>query len=258
VAFSRLRASDTVGLLIGPVIGGLVAGLRLEYVFIAGALVCLGAAALMLWLPRPPARPDEAPKPAAPVSAPRLLWTLLPVLLLAAPIFWTFGIYDTVWSLYLTSRGATTFLVGLSFATYALPVVAFAGLAGGLTDRLGWVRAGTLAVLAYGLLALAYPFVASVAVLIAIGIVEGSLTAAGQPALSAQTSRVAPSGAQGRTQGMYQVGLNVAEVFGAVTGGWLYQARPAFAFFSATAVCLLGAGSSAVLRWGRSRHEARR
>jgi MFS family permease len=254
-AFSRLRASETLGLFIGPVIGGLVAGFRLEYVFIAGALVCFGAAALMLWLPRPPRRPAEDADQEARVSSPRLLWGLLPVLVLAAPIAWTFGIFDTVWSLYLASRGATPFLVGLSFATYALPIVAFAGLAGGLTDRLGWVRAGTLSLLAYGLLASTYPFVSSVSLLILIGIVEGSLTATGQPALNAQSSRVAPEGAQGRTQGVYQMGLNVAEVAGAVTGGWLYQARPAYAFFSATAVCLLGVASSAVLRrvlWSRS------
>jgi MFS family permease len=248
-AFSRLRASDTLGLLIGPVIGGLVAGFRLEYVFIAGALICLGATALMLWLPRAPRRPAEQNRAEEkPVSSGRLLRTLLPVLVLAAPIFWTFGIYDTVFSLYLTSRGATPFLVGLSFSAYALPIVALASLAGGLADRLGWVRAGTLSVLAYGLLATTYPLVASVPLLILIGVVEGSLTAAGQPALSAQASRVAPEGAQGRTQGIYQMGLNVAEVMGAVTGGWLYQARPAFAFFSATAVCLLGATASAVLR----------
>ena len=182
------------------------------------------------------------------MSSRSLLRTLLPILALAAPIFWTFGVFDTVWSLYLTSRGATPLLVGLSFATYALPIVAFAGLAGGLADRLGWVRAGTLSLLAYGLLASGYPFVTSVAALILIGIVEGSLTAAGQPALSAQASRVAPAGAQGRTQGVYQTGLNVAQVAGAVAGGWLYEARPAFAFFSATAVCLIGAASSALLR----------
>jgi len=252
-AFSRLRASDTLGLLIGPAIGGLVAGFRLEYVFIAGAVICLGATGLMLWLPRPPARPaEEGRKSETQVSSRRLLWTLVPVLLLASPIFWTFGVYDTVWSLYITSRGATPFLVGLSFASYALPVVAFAGLAGGLADRLGWFRAGVLSLLAFGLLASTYPLVASVAVLILIGVVEGSLTAAGQPALSARVSRLAPPGAQGRTQGVYQTGLNVAQVVGAVAGGTLYQVRPAFAFFSATAVCLLGAGSSAVLRRRRA------
>ena len=30
------------------------------------------------------------------MSSPRLLWGLLPVLVLAAPIAWTFGIFDTV------------------------------------------------------------------------------------------------------------------------------------------------------------------
>ena len=80
-----------------------------------------------------------------------------------------------------------------------LPLLAFAGFAGGLADRLGWVLAGTLSVLAYGLLAIAYLFVGSVTVLILIGVVEGGLTAAGQPAMSAQISRVAPPGAQGWT-----------------------------------------------------------
>ena len=250
-AFSRLRASDTLGLLLGPALGGLVAGFRLEYVFIAGAVVCLAAAALMLALPRPPPRPPEQGPAPAPVSPRGLLWSLVPILALAAPIFWTFGVYDTVWSLYLTSRGATPLLVGISFATYALPIVAFAGLAGGLADRLGWVRAGTLSVLTFGLLAATYPFLSSVAVLILIGFLEGSLTAAGQPALNAVVSRVAPAGAQGQTQGVYQTGLNVAEVLGAVAGGWLYQARPAYAFFSAAAVCLVGAGASLLLRRAR-------
>ena len=110
------------------------------------------------------------------------------------------------------------------------------------------MRAGTLSLLAYGVMASTYPFVSSVAALILIGVIEGSLTATGQPALSAQVSRVAAAGAQGRTQGIYQTGLNVAEVLGAVSGGWLYQVRPAYAFLSATAVCLLGAGSSWWLR----------
>lgn len=250
--FARLRASDTLGLLIGPALGGLVAGFRLEYVFYAGAVLCLGATALLLWLPRSPPRVVERQSATGTALHPaRMLWTLLPVLLLAAPIFWTFGVYDTVWSLYITSRGASPFLAGLSFATYALPIVVFASVAAGLTDRLGWVRAGTFSVLAFGLLASTYPFVASVPALILIGMLEGALTAAGQPALTAEVSRRAPPGAQARTQGLFQIGVNGAEVVGAVAGGWLFQMRPAFAFLSATAVCLLGVASSAIARRAR-------
>jgi MFS family permease len=247
--FSRLRASDTVGLVLGPALGGLVAGFRLEYVFAAGAVICLVAALLLLRLPRGllplPAGTAEADHRPAGVS--RLLWLLLPVVALGAPVAWTYGVYETVWSLYLSSRGAAPFVIGLSYVTYALPIVLFAGLAAGLADRLGHLRAGALALLAYGLLAGTYPFVASVPLLIGVGLVEGTLTAAGVPALNAEVSRQAPAGAQGRTQGLYQAVWSVAEVLGSIASGFLYGLRPAYAFFGATAICLAGVAAGLAL-----------
>jgi DHA1 family tetracycline resistance protein-like MFS transporter len=248
--FSQLRASDMFGVLVGPVLGGAVAGLRLDYVFFAGAAICAAAALLLLRLPAAPVRPagDDESEEGRPVRPLRLLWLLLPVVALGAPVMWTFGTYDTIWSLYLTSRGANTFLVGLSYGTYALPILLFAGLAGGLADRLGHMRAGTLSLLTFGLLASVYPLVASVPALILIGFAEGTLTAAGVPALNAEISRRAPAGAQGRTQGLYQLTLNGAEVVGAVGSGALYGLRPAYAFFAITAACLAGVGASLLLR----------
>ena len=249
--FSQLRASDMVGLFLGPAVGGFVAGFRLEYVFGAGTVICLAAALVLLWLPAATAAlPDEPVEvdlaPARPLD---LLRLVLPILVLSAPVSWTFGAYDSVWSLYLSSRGASTFVIGLSFATYALPIVLFAGLAAGLSDRLGHLRAGRLTLVTHGLLAAAYPFVASVPVLVVIGVVEGGLTAAGMPALNAEVSRRAPPGAQGRTQGVYQFGLNAAQVAGAVVTGALYGLGPVYAFGSVAAVCLVGlAANLAVTR----------
>ena len=247
--FSQLRASDTVGLLVGPALGGFVAAFRLEYVFGAGTLICLVAALVLLRLPAAaPAAPDGPVEvDVAPARPLRLLRLVVPILLLGAPVNWTFGAYDSVWSLYLTSRGAGTFLIGLSFATYALPVVLFAGLAAGLADRLGHLRAGRLTLLTHGLLAIAYPFIASVPLLVAIGVVEGGLTAAGLPALTAEASRRAPAGAQGRTQGIYQLGLNSAQVAGSVVTGALYGLGPVPAFASVAAACLLGLVANAAV-----------
>src|SRR5205814_4878289 len=92
-----------------------------------------------------------------------------------------------------------------------------------------------------------YPFIASVPVLIGIGLVEGALTAAGVPSLNAEVSRRAPRGAQGRTQGMYQLAWTLAQVAGSIAGGALYGLRPAYAFFCASGVCLAGAGGGLVL-----------
>jgi MFS family permease len=239
--FSRLRASDMVGLLLGPAVGGFVAGFRLEYVFGAGTAISLAAALVILRLPSAAAAAsDPVQVDLAPPGPLRLLGLVLPVLLLSAPVSWTFGAFDAIWSLYLTSRGADTLVVGLSFATYALPIVLFAGLAAGLSDRLGHLRAGRLTLLTHGVLAAVYPFMASVPLLVLIGVVEGGLTAAGMPALNAEVSRRAPAGAQGRTQGVYQLGLNVAQVGGAVVCGFLYGLGAVYAFGAVAAICLLG------------------
>lgn len=257
--FGQLRASDMLGLLVGPALGGLVAGFRLEYVFWAGAVICLAAVGLLLGLPAAPAgpRPADGSRPEPPLRPLRLVWGLLPVIALGAPIYWTAGMYDTVWSLYLTSRGASTVVVGLSYATYALPVVLLSGLAGGLADRLGHLRAGTLSLLSFGLMASSYPFISSIPLLVGIGLVEGTLTAAGTPALNAEVSRRAPGGAQGRTQGLYQTALGLAQIAGAAASGVLYGVRPAFAFFGTTAACLAGVSASLLLRRAAQREERR-
>jgi MFS family permease len=246
--FSQLRASDMVGLLLGPALGGFVAGFRLDYVFGAGAVISLAAALVLLRLPAASTGSPDGPEAADLAAVPprRLLRLVLPVLVLAAPVSWTFGAFDSVWSLYLTSRGASTLVVGLSFATYALPIVLFAGLAAGLSDRLGHLRAGRLTLLTHGLLAIVYPLTASVPLLVLSGFVEGGMTAAGLPALSAEVSRRAPPGAQGRTQGVYQLGLNAAQVAGAVVSGALYGLGPVAAFGGVAAVCLLGLAASLV------------
>jgi MFS family permease len=254
-AFGMLRASDMAGLLLGPALGGLVAGFRLDAVFLCGTAVSLLALVLMLRLPRAPVH-QSVQQNEAPVSNWRLVRRLLPIAVLGAPVYWTFGTYDSVWSLYITSRGAGPFLVGLSFTTYALPVLLVGGLAGGLADRLGALRAGTLALLTYGLLAATYPFISSVPLLILIGFLEGTLTAAGNPALMAEVSRRAPPGAQGRTQGAYSLMLLMAEVAGAVAGGALYVRGPAYAFLGATTVCLAGVACSLALRSKRGHRTA--
>jgi len=249
-AFSRLRASDMTGLLLGPLLGGLVAGFRLDAVFAGAMVVSLAAAVLLFFLPSVPPRRDEVQSDTATVSPVGILRLILPVAILGMAAFWMFGVYDTIWSLYMTSRGASTFVVGLSFATYALPIVIFAGL-GNWSDRLGHVRAGLLSVLTYGLLAGLYPFVSSVPALVLIGFGEGTLTAAGNPAISAEVSRLAPPGAQGRTQGVYQTAVTGAQVAGSLGAGALYLRGAAPAFLSGTAVCLLAALASVLLRRAR-------
>lgn len=240
-AFGMLRSSDMLGMLLGPAVGGLVAGFDLGAVFWVGAVACLMASGLMLFLPsvRPRARSAQGGE-AAPFRPWRLLWQLSPFLALAMPLQWTIATYDTVWSLYLTSRGATYFEVGLSFASYAIPMVFLGSLAGTFADRFGHLRAAVLSLVAFGVFIAIYPLLTAVWLLIGLGVVEGALTLPSTPAIQAAVSAVAPSGAQARTQGLFQTASYGAEVVGALVAGSLYGWSHAGAFWSAAALIVLG------------------
>lgn len=250
-AFGRLQASNMVGLVLGPAIGGLVAGLRLDAVLVAGALICVAAAILLLRLPGG-GRGQAAEPDGVAVSLPGLLRLLLPVALLGSVISYTIGAYDTVWSLYMTRNGATPFLVGISFTLFALPVMLLSGRAGALSDRLGSRVTAVFSTTFYGLFAPVYAFLTSVPALIAVGVLEATLVTGAQPAVMAEVSRLAPEGAQGRTQGTYQSIQLGALVAGALASGYLFSLRPAYAFGSVavvTAVCI----AASQLTWpGRS------
>lgn len=234
-AYGRLRATEMIGLLLGPVLGGLVAGLNLEAVFAAAAALCTVACALLLRLPRTGRPAPGAIRPPAPGWA--LVRRLAPVLLIGGAIYYTIGTYDAIWSLYMVSRGASTWQVGLSFAVYALPVGLVAGLFGGWSDRLGLVRAGALALLGYAVFNGLYPLLTDPWLLIGAGLAEGGASALAAPAMSAEVSRQAPPGAQGSTQGIVNVFSNVALGLGALAGGPLFGIGPGPAFWTSAVIC---------------------
>src|SRR4029077_12088801 len=93
-----------------------------------------------------------------------------------------------------------------------------------------------------------YPFVTSVAWLIALGLAEGVFTISGTPSLVAEVSHAAAPGQQGRTQGLFQTAQTLVQIVGALAGGALFTISPTFAFLAITVVCLLGAGTALLPR----------
>jgi len=239
-AFGYMQAANMAGMLIGPAIGGFIALVNIGVVFtIAAALAAITIFALATL---PNVRAQAAVE--VPARAMHIARTLLPLILLGAGTSYMIGAFDTIWSLYLTFRGASTFAVGLSFVAFAVPAMLLSGYAGSLGDRFGPRRFIVVALFCTAFFAALYPFVTSVPWLIGLGLVEGIFTISGVPSTIAEVSRSAEPGQSARTQAVFQTAQTAVQIAGALVGGAMFTLSPVYAFLSITAVCLLGASSA--------------
>jgi DHA1 family multidrug resistance protein-like MFS transporter len=243
-AFGLMQSTNMAGIIIGPAVGGLIALINLGVVFVVAALVSGLAAVAILTIPNVRIEPTTEPS----VGALSIARTLMPLIVLGAGTAYMIGTFDTIWSLYMTYRGATTLAVGISFATFGIPALLVSARAGALGDRFGGQRLIVGSLLVTALFSSIYPFIASVPWLIGLGLIEGAFTISGAPSLIAEVSRQAEPGHQGRTQGVFQTIQTAIEILGALAGGYLFTFGPAYAFLAITAVCLLGTASP-LLPW---------
>ena len=243
-AFGWMQSTNMAGALVGPAVGGFIALFDLDLIMVISAVVCLLAALALASLPG--ARAAQVPEPPLPTA--QMARALVPLLLLGAGVSYMIGTFDTMWPLYVTYRGGTTFAVGLSFTVFAAPAVLFSALSTRLSDLFGARRVIVVSLVSTAAFSILYPFVTSVPWLIGLGAVESSLTMAGFPTLLAEVSRVSPAGQQGRTQGMYQTVQVAIQIAGALAGGTLFAISPSYPFWGISTVCLLGAGSALLPR----------
>jgi MFS family permease len=249
-AFGYMQSTMMAGMLVGPAIGGFIALVNLSAVFVVSACVCAVATVALAFLPNVRAEPILE----APVRALRIVRKLVPLLLLGAGTSYMIGSFDTIWPLYMTSRGANTLAVGISFVAFALPATLLSAQAGGLGDRFGPRRLVVVALVATAFFAGLYPFIASVPWLIGLGLIEGAFTISGGPSLIAEVSRTAEPGHQARTQGVFQTVQTLIQIVGALAGGALFTLSPTYAFLAISAVCLAGASIALRPRGARTHH----
>lgn len=241
-AFGYMQATYLAGMIVGPGLGGLVALLELSVVFGVAAAASGLAVGFLGLLPN--VRAHESVE--VPANVLLLTRRLLPLILLGVGTAYMGGAYDTIWSLYLSSRGASTLAVGVSFMAFAIPAMFTSGLAGWLSDRFRPRRVVVTSLLGTALFAALYPFISSVPVLIAMGFPEGATTIAGLPILVAEVSRMSGPNEQGRTQGLFQTFQTGSQIVGALSGGMLFTFSHAAAFLVITAVCVFSAATALV------------
>lgn len=234
--FGLYGAAQMGGLMLGPAIGGVAAGLTgnpTTPFWLASIFVL--AAGVLVWarvreIPHaaratPGDARDGAASPAADASRPTRLRNrlLVAAIVLGVGSYFAGGTYEVVWSLYLTSLGASLGMIGLTFFTFALPILLLSPVMGRFIDREGGFLALVLGMVGIGVCGTLYALVPSVWFVILLGLVEGTAFAVAQPAQFLLVARSSPEGRTSTAQGLFGAAGTIGTITASLSAGFLAE-----------------------------------
>ena len=161
------------------------------------------------------------------------------------------GTYEVIWSLFLTSLGASLDLVGATFATFAIPILIFSPLAGRYVDRRGgllFIVVGALSTIFAGV---CYTVIQNPLLALPLILIESTGFAIMFPALYAVVAAGSPAGRSSTAQGLFGASGTVGFIVASLAAGQLATVDirlPFWMFIGVSLVSLaigllIGAGS---------------
>ena len=150
------------------------------------------------------------------------------------------GSYEVTWSLYLTSLGAGPAAIGLTFFSFALPVLLVSGWFGKFADRRGGFWQIVIGLLVASVCGVLYVIVPQVWWVVVVGLVEGAAFAAASPALYLLIARSAPAGKASTAQGIFGAAGTLGTIIASLFSGYAAAVDLRIPFV-ATTVAMLGA-----------------
>jgi MFS family permease len=234
----RLGGVELAGFVTGPVVGGILVGpLGVRWPFIVCGAIALGAALALA--------PRSLPAPPTVERTKRLGLDLLRLremqvgVLLSVALFFPVGMYDAILDRYLTDRGASNVLIGISFLLYGIPFALLAARGGRLADRRGAYRLSLVAIAFVAPLTAAYGLLTVPLMIMSVFFIEGSVQALGVPASQAFVAQAAPLGRASAAQGLAGSMNLLAAAVSAFTAPIIYERWGAGVTFSAAGLTVV-------------------
>lgn len=237
--FGLYGAAQMGGLMLGPAIGGVAAGitgnpttpfwLASIFVFAAGILVWARVRDIPHTAHASPeagehgagaadADPDATTRPTRLRN--RLLFAAI---VLGVGSYFAGGTYEVVWSLYLTSLGASIGMIGVTFFTFALPILLLSPVMGRYIDREGGFLALVVGMVGIAVCGALYALVPGVWWVILLGLVEGAAFAMASPAQFMLVARASPAGRTSTAQGIFGAAGTIGTIAASLSAGFLAQ-----------------------------------
>jgi MFS family permease len=245
-ALGLLGSAQMVGILMGPVVGTLLAS-QVGYTpafLVASAPLFAGAACARFLLPDQPQRSHPHLEDAGAPTARGALFTPAMWLCygLTAVLAVTNGLIASVWSIYMLRVGASLPVIGLTYTAFAVPTMLLTPLAGRVSDRRGRYWPALLALVVYAGIYFVFGLPLAPVWFVIFSFLEGFPAAFSRSAADGLLADVMPSGAHGKAQANYGAASTGGSFIGATAAGFLYALAPGVPFTAASGLFLVTAG----------------
>jgi MFS family permease len=152
------------------------------------------------------------------------------------------GTYDTIWSIYLTSKGATLGLVSLTFTMFAVPVLVVGPFAGRVVDRRGAMPFLVIGMVVIAVAAFLYTILPDPVWAVPVILFDATGFAILNPAVYAIVGRGSPDGRTSTAQGIFGAAGTLGFVVSALIAGTLAGIDIRYPFYLFGIVTLVGLG----------------
>jgi MFS family permease len=227
--FGLYGAAQMAGFMIGPAIGAVAAALTNEpstVFWVGGFALAVSGLLVAVRVPdldRKAHGPEEAALEEDAEIRPHRLLNVLLVSAIAINIgsYFAGGSYEVVWSLYITSLGGGLDAIGLTFASFALPILVLSPILGRYIDRRGGFGALVAGMAGVAVCGVLYPLIGEIWWIVVLGLAEGAAFALASPALFLLASRGSPPGRSSTAQGLFGAAGTVGTIVASLVAGLL-------------------------------------
>ena len=239
-----MGAFDISGFVLGPVVAGVLAeftNLRAPFIFMAGLY-----ALIYLWIFRLDLSAGQVAATKVPVRHLFRIRSLNSGMLAGAAFFTTIGVFETSWAVLLDDFGASTLVIALSIALFAIPMIPLAPLGGKIAQQRGPMRVMPLSIMGAVACMMVYGYVEFVWVLIGVSAAHAIFDAFTMPAGQLAVALSAPREQAAAAQGLFgALGLVIAGIAALATGA-VYENWGPEALYTGSSIVMVVALAGAI------------
>lgn len=245
-AYGALAASLNVGMLLGPLLGGIIAqSSGFAAAFSVNFLIEALAIPLVIGRIHEPKRHRDEMSESS--GSWRELFTLPLVGAYSSTMALqvAFAVLGALWAIWVRNLGGSYTYIGFTFSVFALPQIFMGATAGRLGDRFGRARfmlfSGAVAACIY----VSYGFVTNLTLIVILGVVEGIAIVFQQPISQSLLADASPRDARGRVQGIAGMLSAIVGAVASFASLPLYHLARAIPFVGAGVTMVLGSSIAA-------------